>query len=245
MTPIAARQDLRVLLELSDVCAAILCGMDETCVDGACRPVVASTSDAGTPDAGTSCAATCAGCCEGEVCETGTEPAACGAGGRSCFACPAGFGCSEGLCTLSPSSRWAIVLEHLDVPATTVSGVRWDETSCTFAGEQYCPPDPYVEVYVGVGATMPRATTMFVDDTTSVNFTPPFVVEPVVASDVSGFLRFRVLDDDTGGAEQIGACEVTGLTASSFAGLPIETTCPPDAATDNHGFTLRWHFEPR
>lgn len=44
------------------------------------------------------CKATCAGCCEGEVCKDGTDGAACGSGGSECIACEGAFVCQSGAC---------------------------------------------------------------------------------------------------------------------------------------------------
>lgn len=251
----------RVLqLYLDGACAGILeCGDGRTCIDGTCQavPIVEPpdlpTLDswdagpaAGPRDGGRACPAFCEGCCESGTCQLGTEASACGVRGESCVACPTGFTCTGGVCLVDEASAWAIVLDRLEVPGTTLGGVEWDSTTCAVLGPRYCPPDPYVEIYVGMGATTPRATTTFVDDTTTLDFVPPYAVAPVRGGDVRSFVLFRVLDDDnTQPDEQIGSCSITGLTDADFRGVPIEATCPTDAASNNHGFTLRWHLEPR
>lgn len=56
------------------------CGAGQACVGGAC--VCNSAS--------------CGGCCNGNVCEPGTDPSACGVGGSSCETCA--MGCISGVC---------------------------------------------------------------------------------------------------------------------------------------------------
>ena len=52
-----------------------------------------------TPPPGPTCsAATCAGCCMGGVCQTGTLDNACGTGGGACKACGASEECTKGTC---------------------------------------------------------------------------------------------------------------------------------------------------
>jgi hypothetical protein len=64
-----------------------------------CAPATTQVSDAG-PTAveaglsGLSCAETCAGCCVGTTCFTGTQNNACGTGGQTCAQC----NCVDGVC---------------------------------------------------------------------------------------------------------------------------------------------------
>jgi|SRR5579884_4238954 len=92
-------------------CCSGLCpggpGTGGTAHSGAvcCTPERAATTCAGkcgpTPNncgQGVDCTALCTGCCRGDACVAGTTTAACGGGGASCVACPAGTVCHPVSC---------------------------------------------------------------------------------------------------------------------------------------------------
>jgi predicted outer membrane repeat protein len=59
--------------------------MGRTCQDGSCQPLPP-------------CSARCAGCCDGEQCQPGHQPAACGVAGERCQVCAAHERCWNGAC---------------------------------------------------------------------------------------------------------------------------------------------------
>ncbi len=73
------------------------CGPGGSCQCGAAGPCAA-----GQRCAGGQClcdAQSCSGCCLGQVCEVGTSPDGCGAGGIACAVCPTGDSCDDGACS--------------------------------------------------------------------------------------------------------------------------------------------------
>jgi hypothetical protein len=67
--------------------ACITCAGDRRCEAGAC----VDTPPACSPDS-------CNGCCDGDVCESGTAEEACGSGGFLCEACGSTETCEGGFC---------------------------------------------------------------------------------------------------------------------------------------------------
>jgi hypothetical protein len=65
------------------VCGSGTCGATQMCVDGGCVECDNRS---------------CAGCCQQGQCVSGTDNAACGAGGVLCLACPADNSCHAGTC---------------------------------------------------------------------------------------------------------------------------------------------------
>ncbi len=76
------------------------CQNKETCIGGTWG-VCAPSCVLGTECLSNVCRCTstsCAGCCNGDVCESGQTPQSCGAAGSTCMACPFGQRCDAGAC---------------------------------------------------------------------------------------------------------------------------------------------------
>jgi hypothetical protein len=85
------------------------CKTDTDCSGGTCNILgkcVTTQVDSGPPKqdgAPNKCGpSTCAGCCVGDVCQTGTTTSACGKGGANCTACTGSAVCTNGACTVAP-----------------------------------------------------------------------------------------------------------------------------------------------
>lgn len=75
---------------------------DNCSSDGACRCGSGGPCGAGQKCVAGACvcdASTCSGCCDGNVCQPGTDKAACGTGGGSCQNCKGNRSCVSGQCT--------------------------------------------------------------------------------------------------------------------------------------------------
>jgi hypothetical protein len=125
------------------------------------------------------------------------------------------------------------VLETLTVPPRPIGGGDWD----AFGGA----PDPFVEVRVG-SLSSASVRSSVGDNTYTVNFVGGPTVTNVRADSLYTLLRFDVFDLDTSFHDFVGACSYTMLE-EAFTGGSQTLSCPVNAATDNSGFTLRWHLE--
>ncbi len=97
------------------------CGhQGSTCVDCAsqgkqCLAGVCSLPASCTPD-------NCKGCCQGNVCRSGTSLTACGVDAGSCVACPLGAACTAGACVMDTTSCSAANCIGCCIGTSCVSG---------------------------------------------------------------------------------------------------------------------------
>jgi hypothetical protein len=99
---------------------------------GACGPSAITSSvelpdggfvraaDAGTGVVHTSCAASCPGCCLGEVCFTGDDVRGCGRAGQTCQVCGAGATCTDGRCQAPNDPCGGVTAQGRCASATSV-----------------------------------------------------------------------------------------------------------------------------
>ncbi len=84
-----------------------VCGLNDECFGGSCTPIyrvarpdpvdsgTAAVSDAGSS---TACSMSCAGCCAGDVCRSGSSTLECGGGGATCRKCTFPQSCTNNTC---------------------------------------------------------------------------------------------------------------------------------------------------
>lgn len=186
------------------------------------------------PDAGDPVcnAETCGGCCDGDGCAPGDQDDACGAGGDVCTACGAGSSCQQGACVLDPLSRWDVVIEDGELPATTLLGLPWDPGAL---------PDAFVELVASDGFDRAEGSSQVSFET----LTPIWnetVLSSVPARVLLGGMTARVQDfDGPLVPNDFGSCEAV-IEPSMFADATVELDCP--ATPERSGFVLRYRIRP-
>ena len=176
------------------------CQSTETCQMGFCTPT--STCDA------SSCPN---GCCDSSnQCQSGDTDSACGTGGASCQSCSSSEVCSAaGSCIVKGSGSYQVVLVSAKITD------KW--TVCGWSGlypEAKC--DPYVEITVG-SSTKTSSTQA---DTHSPTWNEPLLVAS--ETDLTGQVKVRVMDEDTGPDETIGECYPKITSADLAAGQKVD-----------------------
>jgi len=87
-----------------------------------------------TSDAGPSCsAATCAGCCQDGICQSGTTVAACGTSGNQCAVCMPGTTCLNGVCQRRGPAGAACTSTNDCEPPTGSVCLSWPGGYCSYA----------------------------------------------------------------------------------------------------------------
>jgi hypothetical protein len=168
-----------------------------------------------------SCAATCAGCCQGETCVTAVTHQVCGLGGAPCVnctssgeqcvsmvcvpitcatsaTCPADKVCSGGVCASPFGLHYRIVILEAKINPKTTTGGAWDNNGSA--------PDPYVVITIG-GVSWYTTTKL---DTLQPSWKEyvPYTVGAATA------IRFEVRDSDVNSSTLIGAIELKPVPAT-------------------------------
>jgi len=175
-----------------------------------------------------SCAATCAGCCNGEVCEGGTLADACGVGGAACVDCGSSFVCgAASSCEADPTSRWDLIVVSGTVPSVTPSGVPWD----TAGGL----PDVYAVATVFDSPDRYTGRT----ETDNDDLTPFWLGRALDAVPARGLtsgsgITIRLFDSDLVDDDEMTRCQLRP-TAMHFDGRNISVSCPARPSTDPQG----------
>ncbi len=207
------------------------CGFEEVCEDQVCVSVQPQCD-----------ANNCDGCCDGDVCRTGTSDFACGAFGNLCLECADDEACGGGLCVvpggcfsdedcgqgevcvngqceaegIAPDSLWDVLVLDAVVLRDPPRG-GWDV---------FDEADPYVEVTVN--STQETGRTSTIEDT----LTPDWgevVLEFVRADNLqAGGLTMTMLDEDSISRDEVmGNCGVSVNNADVFGGQ-VQTACSRD-----------------
>src|SRR4051812_48523450 len=80
---------------------------------GCCSGLELDGSGICTTPSSPTCATTCAGCCAGETCNTGTSNDVCGTGGNTCTTCLAPATCAGGVCVCDVCGNGACAFTNL------------------------------------------------------------------------------------------------------------------------------------
>jgi hypothetical protein len=196
-----------------------------------------SDDDPAPPDAGhqppsEECAGSCAGCCDGDACLSGTSPTACGSGGGSCAVCDPGYVCEAAACTVDRTSRWDVLADSADVFEDNAGGTPWDPSGGL--------PDPYVEMTINDGVEDLHGTSDSPADTLAPSWNQVILEEVAAGALLDSGITTTVLDDDplVDPSDSMGTCLVT-FDDADFTGDVLTAVCPFDADAGARGWTLR------
>ncbi|HET6612756.1 MAG TPA: C2 domain-containing protein [Kofleriaceae bacterium] len=192
--------------------------------------VIDAGVDNGMLDAALGCSpATCDGCCDGDVCRSGTSTAACGLGGAACVDCGSRGTCATeetNMCVVDPASRWNVIALRAKLPEKKKDGRSWD-----LAGGL---PDGLARGQLSGDAT---GDTRSVTDTLMPVWNEPIATD-IRAADIEG-LVIEVLDNDPDGDDVIAACAISIPEFGYFGGPELLFQCP-----DRAGYELVITLEP-
>ena len=207
------------------------CGLGGgACVD--CNDTGEMCGGDGTCAAPTSCAATCAGCCDGETCVMAPTEAQCGMAGNACMACGAGEVCNAGVCEtpmIVQNGYWDLYLVSATIPPSKPNGSSWD----SFGGD----PDPYLYAYT-------EDTDFYWEETSQIFFdeyNPVWNELILIAVSDEALMMGIELEfiDDEGFPDSICYVFAQVPDPSLLTGGNIDTTCPDDPR-----MTFTWRLEP-
>lgn len=188
--------------------------------------------DAGHEPPSEECAASCAGCCDGDACLSGSSPTACGGGGGSCAVCDPGFVCEAAACAVDRTSRWDVLADSADVFEDNAGGTPWDPSGGL--------PDPYVEMSIDDGVEELEGSTDSPADTLAPSWNQVVLEEVPAGALLDAGITTTLLDDDplVDASDSMGTCTVT-FDDADFTGEVLTAVCPFDAEAGARGWTLR------
>jgi hypothetical protein len=182
----------------------------------------------------------CEGCCDGDVCRTGTDFLYCGVAGDACDFCGFDYECNlfDYACTLTSDpflATYGVYITYASVPSTDYYGAAWD----VFGGA----PDIKVCVQIG-SSTAPLDCTGEASD----RFVTTFVGGPTATGapyDIARYLAIYVYDVDLTDDDYVGGCFATRDVGVDLPLTTLTMNCARSDGTMTAGFTVDYRFERR